>query len=93
MLEWTKNLNPDLAVPYPDHVPGFTEELWEVVEDVIKSIKVAYRREPTKMTYFFIAIGGILLLFLACFFYAIYEACFGSEDEVEARAKNKEKAD
>ena len=93
ILEWTKNLNPDMAVSYPDHVPGLTEEIWEVVEDVVKSIKVAYRREPTKMTYFFIAIGGILLLFFLCFLYAIYESCCGSEDEVEIRAQGKEKTD
>lgn len=78
-----------MAQAYPDHVPGFTEEVWDAVEDIIKNVKVAYRREPTKMTYFFVAIGGIIFLFSACFLYAIYESCCGPEEDEDDDVKEK----
>jgi hypothetical protein len=83
ILEWTKNLQDELAVPYPDHIPGFTEEVWDTINDIIKNIKIAYRREPTKMTYFFVAIGGVFVLFAICFIYAIYESCCSADDDDE----------
>lgn len=89
ILKWTQNLDHNLAEDYPNHIPGFYEELQDAVTDILQNVKVAYERDPTKMTYFFVALGGIFLLFFVCFIYAIYESCCIPEDEDDDDKKNK----
>ena len=84
VLEWLlSEQDPLLAKEYPEHLPGLTEEIMNTLEEIVTNVKLAYKQEPTKMTYFFVAIGGVLVLFLVCFIYAIYETCCEPEDEEE----------
>lgn len=93
LLEWLSDLKQGLATPYPDHIPGIVEDFKNTLADIYENMKIAYIREPVKMTYFFVAIGGILLVFLLCFLYALFESCYASDEEAEEDAPKKPKTE
>ena len=67
------------------------DDFMATLGDIYDNMRIAYRREPAKIGYFFAAVGGILMVFLLCFIYALYEACCVSSNDDNSDEDFKEK--
>ena len=90
IINWLDTKPDILAEKYPDHQPGFLDDLQDALDDLIKSVKQSYKRDPTKMVYVFGSIGVVVAGFAILFIYAIFSSLFGQSDPA---ASDKKKAD
>ena len=81
ITEWLDNLPEVLAEQYPDHMPGFVEDLTDMITELYQSVKANYRRDPTSQIYMLGGLAVVLGSFGICFIYALILALTGSSDD------------
>ena len=62
-------------------MPGFVEDLTDMITELYQSVKANYRRDPTSQIYMLGGLAVVLGSFGICFIYALILALTGSSDD------------